>query len=93
VVVDTGGISVESAVAGRYLTAETMANALRDYQVADMVDHRYLIVPGLAARLSGETEEASGWNVIVGPKDSSGIAGLLKARWPPMEVTSASPVS
>jgi len=88
VVVDTGGISVESAVAGRYLTAETMANALRDYQVADMVDHRYLIVPGLAARLSGETEEASGWNVIVGPKDSSGIAGLLKARWPPKDVLS-----
>jgi acetyl-CoA decarbonylase/synthase complex subunit gamma len=91
VVVDTGGISVESAVAGRYLTAETMAHALRDYQVADMVDHRYLIVPGLAARLSGEAEEASGWNVIVGPKDSSGIAGLLKSRWPPSNVSSGRP--
>ena len=85
IVVDTGGISVESAVAGRYLTAESMAHALRDYNIADMVDHRYLIVPGLAARLSGDTEEASGWHVIVGPKDSSGIAGLLKARWPPKE--------
>ena len=83
IVVDTGGISVESAVAGRYLTAEVMAQALRDYHVDDLVDHRYLIVPGLAARLSGDTEEASGWHVIVGPKDSSGIASLIKARWHP----------
>jgi acetyl-CoA decarbonylase/synthase, CODH/ACS complex subunit gamma len=85
IVVDTGGISVESAVAGRYLTAESMAQSLREYHIDDLVDHRYLIVPGLAARLSGETEEASGWHVIVGPKDSSGIAALLKARWHPEE--------
>ena len=86
IVVDTGGISVESAVAGRYLTAESMARALKEYAVADLVDHRYLIVPGLAARLSGETEEESGWKVMVGPKDSSGIAGFLKTRWPPKDV-------
>lgn len=85
IVVDTGGISVESAVAGRILTAESMAAAMNGYQVADLVDHRYLIVPGLAARLSGETEEATGWHVIVGPKDSSGIAALLKERWPPKD--------
>lgn len=83
IVVDTSGNSVESAVAGRYLTAETMATALRENNIADLVDHRYLIIPGLAARLSGETEEASGWHILVGPKDSSGIPGFLKAHWPP----------
>jgi acetyl-CoA decarbonylase/synthase complex subunit gamma len=83
VVVDTGGISVESAVAGRYLTPELIANALKEYHVDKLVGHRFVILPGLAARLSGETEEVSGWHVIVGPKDSSGIAQMIVDRWPP----------
>jgi CO dehydrogenase/acetyl-CoA synthase gamma subunit (corrinoid Fe-S protein) len=86
VVVDTGGNSVESAVAGRYLTAEHIANALTDYKVADMVDHRNLVIPGLAARLSGETEEASGWRVLVGPRDSSGLTEYMKTNWPPKDI-------
>jgi acetyl-CoA decarbonylase/synthase complex subunit gamma len=32
----------------------------------------------MAARLSGETEEASGWTVKVGPKDSSGIPQYIR---------------
>ena len=83
VVIDTGGISVESAVAGRYLTPELIANALREYHVDQLVIHRYVIIPGLASRLSGDTEEASGWHVIVGPKDSSGIAQMILENWPP----------
>jgi acetyl-CoA decarbonylase/synthase, CODH/ACS complex subunit gamma len=83
IVVDTSGISVESAVAGRYLTADTVAEALTEFHAADLVSHRYLILPGLAARLSGETEEASGWTILVGPKDSSGLAAFLRERWPP----------
>ncbi|MDD1675091.1 MAG: acetyl-CoA decarbonylase/synthase complex subunit gamma [Methanomicrobiales archaeon] len=85
IVVDTGGISVESAVAGRYLTADTIAAAVKESGIADRVKHRFLILPGLAARLSGEVGEISGWNVLVGPKDSSGIPQYLKDRWPPEE--------
>jgi len=83
-VVDTGGISVESAVAGRYLTAATIAGAVKSSEVERAVDHRYLVLPGLAARLSGETEEATGWRVLVGPKDSSGLPGFLSTKWPPV---------
>lgn len=83
IVADTGGLSVESAVAGRYFTADKIAASLRDYAVATLVDHRYLVLPGLAARLSGETEEASGWRVLVGPRDSSGIVQMLRDSWPP----------
>jgi acetyl-CoA decarbonylase/synthase complex subunit gamma len=91
IVVDSEGISVESAVAGRYLTAETIAEAVKSSGVADKVKHKYLIIPGMAARLSGETEEElknvglPGWRIIVGPRDSSGIAKLLKEKWPPKE--------
>lgn len=91
IVTDTEGISVESAVAGRYLTAESIAEAVKKSGVAEKVDHKYLILPGMAARLSGETEDElnnvglSGWRIMVGPRDSSGIAKLLEEKWPPKE--------
>ena len=81
IVVDTGGISVESSVAGRQLTAEKVAEALEKTGVGKMVKHRELIIPGRAARLSGEIEERSGWKVLVGPLDSSGIPKFLKEKW------------
>ncbi len=83
IVVDTGGISVESSIAGRLLTAETAAEAVKGSGVEQKVKHRYLIIPGLAARLSGELEDLTGWHVMVGTKDSSGIPGFLKEKWPP----------
>ena len=72
-VIDTEGLSIQSAVAGRKLTADVVAEALKEYDVESKVNHKILISPGMAARLSGETEEVSGWTVKVGPKDSSGI--------------------
>ena len=83
VVEDTGGLSVESAVAGRYFSAAGIAEAVAASGVAERVDHRVLVIPGLAARLSGEAAEATGWRVLVGPKDSSGLGPYLKERWPP----------
>jgi len=80
-VIDSGGISVESSVAGRQLTAEKVAEALKETGIADKVKHRKLIIPGRAARLSGEIEELSGWEVMVGPLDSSGIPKFLQEKW------------
>ncbi len=85
IVVETGGLSVEAAVAGRYLNAEKIAEALRESGIEQKVNHKYVILPGLAARLSGETEEASGWRIMVGPRDSSGIGKLIREHWPPKE--------
>lgn len=81
IVADTGGLSVESAVAGRIFTAESIASALNDTSMAGLVDHTMLVIPGLAARISGETEEATGWKILVGPKDSSGIPQFLREHW------------
>lgn len=80
-VVDTEGISVESAIAGRKLTAETVADGLRNSKVEEKVKHRILIIPGRAARISGEIETLTGWTVLVGPMDSSGIPKYLETRW------------
>jgi acetyl-CoA decarbonylase/synthase complex subunit gamma len=84
-VVDTEGISVESAVAGRYLTAEKTADTIKKSGIEQKVKHKHLIIPGMAARLSGEIEDLTGWRVLVGPRDSSGIPKLLKEKWPPKE--------
>jgi acetyl-CoA decarbonylase/synthase complex subunit gamma len=81
VVVDTEGIAVESAVAGRKLTAEKVADALKTSGIERKVKHRKLIIPGKAARLSGEIEEQSGWQVLVGPRDSSDIPKFLQEKW------------
>jgi len=80
-VVDTEGIAVDSAVAGRKLTAEKVAEAIKTSGIENKVKHRKLIIPGKAARLSGEIEELSGWQVLVGPRDSSDIPKFLQEKW------------
>jgi acetyl-CoA decarbonylase/synthase complex subunit gamma len=80
-VVDSEGIAVDSAVAGRKLTAEKVAEAIKETKIEEKVKHRKLIIPGKAARLSGEIEELSGWQVMVGPRDSSGIPKFLQEKW------------
>jgi acetyl-CoA decarbonylase/synthase complex subunit gamma len=80
-VIDTEGIAVDSAVAGRKLTAEKVADAIKASGIEGKVKHKRLIIPGKAARLSGEIEELSGWQVMVGPRDSSGIPKFLQEKW------------
>jgi acetyl-CoA decarbonylase/synthase complex subunit gamma len=80
-VVDSEGIAVDSAVAGRKLTSEKVADAIKASGIEDKVKHRKLIIPGKATRLSGEIEELSGWQVLVGPRDSSDIPKFLQEKW------------
>jgi acetyl-CoA decarbonylase/synthase complex subunit gamma len=81
IVVDTEGIAVDSAVAGRKLTSEKTADAIKQTGINVKVKHRKLIIPGKAARLSGEIEELSGWQVLVGPRDSADIPKFLQEKW------------
>jgi acetyl-CoA decarbonylase/synthase complex subunit gamma len=80
-VIDTEGIAVDSAVAGRKLTAEKVADAIKTSGIENTVKHRKLVIPGKAARLSGEIEDLSGWQVLVGPRDSSEIPKFLQEKW------------
>ncbi|MBA5942416.1 MAG: acetyl-CoA decarbonylase/synthase complex subunit gamma [Methanophagales archaeon] len=82
-VVDTDGMGVEAAVAGGQLTAEAIKAAIESCSVGDKVKHKTIVIPGLAARLSGEIEDVTGWNVLVGPRDSGMIPGWMDNNWPP----------
>ena len=81
IVVDTEGHAVDTSVAGRKLTAENIAEAIKTARVEEKVKHKKLIIPGKAARLSGEVQELSGWEVLVGPRDSSEIPKFLSEKW------------
>ena len=77
-VADTQGMSVLNAVVGRQLTHEVVRDLIHQTQIEEKVTHRKLVIPGLAARLRGDIEDATGWQVIVGPEESSEIAVFLK---------------
>jgi acetyl-CoA decarbonylase/synthase complex subunit gamma len=83
IVVDTEGSAVDSGVAGRKLTADKVAEALKATDMESKVKHRKLIIPGKASRISGEIEELSGWKVQVGPRDSSEIPKYIIDKWQP----------
>jgi acetyl-CoA decarbonylase/synthase complex subunit gamma len=82
IVVDTEGSAIDSGVAGRKLTAERVADAIKASGIESKVKHRKIISPGKASRISGEIEELSGWKVQVGPRDSSEIPKYLIEKWP-----------
>ncbi len=83
IVVETEGSAIDSGVAGRKLTAERVADAIKASGVESKVKHRKIIIPGKASRISGEIEELSGWKVQVGPRDSSEIPKYLVEKWQP----------
>ncbi|MEM0350347.1 MAG: acetyl-CoA synthase subunit gamma, partial [Archaeoglobaceae archaeon] len=56
---------------------------INETKIAEKVNHRYLIIPGLAARLQGAIEDETGWKVLVGPIDSGRIKGWMEKNWPP----------
>jgi acetyl-CoA decarbonylase/synthase complex subunit gamma len=76
-VVDTEGLAVEPAMAGSKLTAGVVKDALSSSDASSKVKHKTMIIPGMAARISGELEEETGWEVMVGPIDSSKIQAFL----------------
>jgi acetyl-CoA decarbonylase/synthase complex subunit gamma len=83
VVVDAEGSAVDSGVAGRKLTADKVADAIKATGLEGKVKHRKLVIPGKASRISGEIEELSGWKVLVGPRDSSEIPKYIIDKWQP----------
>jgi acetyl-CoA decarbonylase/synthase complex subunit gamma len=82
-VVNSEGIGIESGVAGGQFNATAIADAVNEYKAFEAVKHRILIIPGMAARLSGALEEEADAYVVVGPRDSSGIKKFMDTQWDP----------
>jgi acetyl-CoA decarbonylase/synthase, CODH/ACS complex subunit gamma len=77
----TDGISVLTAWAAGKFNGEKITEFLKSCGIEGMVDHRNLVIPGHVAVIKGALEEKSGWKVIVGPAEASGIPGFAKTHF------------
>ncbi len=80
-VVDTEGTSVLTAYSGDKLNEKTVADAITRHNAESLVKHRKLIIPGYVAVMSGKLEEATNWEVMVGPRESSMLPKYLQEFW------------
>ena len=79
--VDTEGTSVLTAFSADKFNEKIIHKAMEKAGVDKVVKHRKIIIPGYVAVLSGRLEEATGWEVMVGPKEASFIPRYLKEVW------------
>lgn len=77
---DTDGLSVMTAWAGGKFIGETIGPWLKDSDLNGKVNKKVLIIPGGVAAIKGKIEELSGWEVMVGPRESNGIGSFAKLR-------------
>lgn len=77
-ILDSQGMSVLNALAGGLLSPEAIKKLIQDSKIEEKVAHRKLIIPGGIAKLKWEIEEALGWEIIVGPEESSELPAFLK---------------
>ncbi len=80
-VVDTEGTSVLTAYSGDKLNEKVVADAMAKNDIRNKVKHQKLIIPGYVAVMSGKLEEALGWEVMVGPRESSTLPKYLQEVW------------
>ena len=79
--VDTEGTSVLTAWAADKFNPETITKALNGFEADKAVKHHKVLIPGHVAVISAGLADESGWEVLVGPKEASGIPSYIKNDW------------
>jgi len=78
VIQDTEGLSVLTSWSTGKFSGETAALFIKKSGIEGKTKSRKIVIPGLLARIKGELEdEMPGWEVIVGPREASGISAFL----------------
>jgi len=79
-VMDTEGLSVLTAWAAGKFVGDAMGMFVKKSGVAEKVQRKRIIIPGLVATVSGDLEEELGtdWEVAIGPREAAHIAAFLK---------------
>jgi acetyl-CoA decarbonylase/synthase complex subunit gamma len=77
----TDGTSVLTAWAAGKFNGDKIAEFMKTCGIEDMVNHRNIVIPGYVAVIKGALEEKSGWKVIVGPAEASGLPAFAKANF------------
>ncbi|MGB9920909.1 MAG: acetyl-CoA decarbonylase/synthase complex subunit gamma [Moorellales bacterium] len=79
--VNTNGLSVMTAYADGRFTAEKIAQVMKKFDLDSRIKHRSIVIPGAVAVLKGKLEELTGWKVLVGPREASGIPAFAKSTF------------
>ena len=79
-VLDTEGRAVDVSVAGSQFNGKSVADLIKETGIEDKVKTRKMVIPGLGAPVSGEIEDESGWEILVGPRDSSALSDFLREK-------------
>jgi acetyl-CoA decarbonylase/synthase complex subunit gamma len=80
-VVDTEGMSVLTGWAAGKFSGEKVGAAVKASGLNEQLERKRIVIPGYVSQISGEVEEAlPGWEVLVGPSESSDLASFLKMQ-------------
>ena len=80
---DSEGLSVLTAWAAGKFSGDLLGDFVLKCGISDKVAHKSIVIPGYAAAISGEMEEAAaGWNIQIGPREAAHIPKYLKV-WTP----------
>ena len=79
--INTDGTSVLTAYSAGKYEPEHIANIIKKTGIGDKITHRNIVIPGLVAVISGKLEDSSGWKVVVGPREASGIPSFAKNQF------------
>jgi acetyl-CoA decarbonylase/synthase complex subunit gamma len=78
---DCEGMSVLTAWAAGKFSGAKVGKFLKDLKVEDHVTTREIVIPGYAAAISGELEEAlPNWRVVVGPQEAGDLGSFIAMR-------------
>jgi acetyl-CoA decarbonylase/synthase, CODH/ACS complex subunit gamma len=80
-IVESEGMSVLTAWAAGKFTGAKVAAAVRASGLEGQLSRRRLVLPGYVAQISGEVEEGlPGWEILVGPGESTDLGPFLKRQ-------------
>jgi acetyl-CoA decarbonylase/synthase complex subunit gamma len=76
---DAEGLGVLTAWAAGKFSGDSVGTFIKKCGIEDKVKHRKIVIPGKVARIKGELEDALNleWEVIIGPRETTGIAAFL----------------
>ena len=79
--VDTEGTSVLTAWAADKFNHETITAALKACDAESLARHHKVVIPGHVAVIAASLADECGWEVLVGPREASGIGPFLRNDW------------
>ncbi|OGI23035.1 MAG: hypothetical protein A2287_09040 [Candidatus Melainabacteria bacterium RIFOXYA12_FULL_32_12] len=77
-ITSSDGMSVLTAWSANKFTGETIAKAVKEFNLENIIKHRQLIIPGYVSTLKEEIEEdLPDWETIIGPNDAVDIPDFI----------------